>query len=108
MSLVTTHVLDAAAGRPAVGVEVRLDAGEGATIATGRTDDDGRVRDLGPEALHPGDYRIVFETGPWFAQHGVVAFYPRVVVEFTITDGAAHHHVPILLSPFAYSTYRGS
>jgi hydroxyisourate hydrolase len=102
---VTTHVLDAARGRPAAGIAVTL-SGPAGSVASGRTDADGRVSDFGPEALQPGDYRLEFATGEWFAEQGVEAFYPRVVVDFRLGEG--HHHVPVLLSPFAYSTYRGS
>ncbi|OXM65760.1 MULTISPECIES: hydroxyisourate hydrolase [Amycolatopsis] len=105
MSLVTTHVLDTAAGRPAAGVPVRLETGDGTPIARGRTDDDGRIRDLGPDELDPGVYRLVFDTG---AHLGPDAFFPEVTVSFRISDGTQHHHVPVLLSPFSYSTYRGS
>ncbi|MTD55319.1 hydroxyisourate hydrolase [Amycolatopsis pithecellobii] len=104
MSLVTTHVLDAAAGRPAPGIPVQLETG-GQIIAHGLTDVDGRIRDLGPDQLVPGVYRLVFDTGNYLGPEG---FFPEIIVSFRITDGAAHHHVPILLSPFAYSTYRGS
>ncbi|WP_328614401.1 hydroxyisourate hydrolase [Amycolatopsis sp. NBC_00355] len=105
MSLVTTHVLDTAAGRPATGIAVRFETAEGKPIADGRTDDDGRVRDLGPDTLEPGVYRLVFGTGAYL---GPDAFFPEVALTFRISDGTAHHHVPLLLSPFAYSTYRGS
>ncbi|MEU0465618.1 hydroxyisourate hydrolase [Amycolatopsis sp. NPDC006131] len=105
MSLVTTHVLDTSAGHPAAGVPVRLETSDGTVIARGRTDDDGRVRDLGPAELDPGVYRLVFDTG---AHLGPDAFFPEVTVAFRITDGTQHHHVPLLLSPFSYSTYRGS
>ena len=101
---VTTHVLDAALGRPAAGVAVRLERADGTVLAEARTDDDGRVRDLGQPA--PGEHRMVFATGEWFAGQGRDTFYPEVVVTFTLGEG--HHHVPLLLSPFAYSTYRGS
>ena len=107
MSAVTTHVLDAAHGRPAVGVAVRLEHVAGDVVATTETDSDGRARDLGPESLPAGDYRLVFDTGAWFAATDRTTFYPEVVVTFTVgADG--HYHVPLLLSPFAYSTYRGS
>ena len=105
MSL-STHVLDATSGRPAEGVAVRLEHG-GATVADAVTDDDGRVRELGP-LIGPGTYRITFATGAYFAATGQQAFYPEVSITFTVTDPAAHHHVPLLLSPYAYSTYRGS
>ena len=103
MSHVTTHVLDAAIGRPAAGVTVAL-FGE-SLIAEGVTDADGRVSSLGPDLLEPGDYRITFETSAYFSD--TPHFYPRVSIDFTISD-ASHYHVPLLLSPFAYSTYRGS
>ena len=102
--MVTTHVLDAATGRPAGGVAVRLERADGTLVAAAHTDHDGRVRDLG-EPL-PGVHRLVFATGEWFARAGRETFYPEVVVTFTLGEG--HHHVPLLLSPFAYSTYRGS
>lgn len=98
MSHVTTHVLDTAAGRPAAGIPVRLLAG-GEVIANGTTDADGRVSKLGPESLSPGDYRLEFDVA--------TEFFPRVVIEFTIRDGN-HYHVPVLLSPYGFTTYRGS
>jgi 5-hydroxyisourate hydrolase len=104
MSL-STHVLDASTGLPAAGVDVvvELDGGE---LLEARTDADGRVRDLGHPAV--GVHRIRFDTGSYFDAKGVTAFYPEVIVTFEITDATAHHHVPLLLSPYAYSTYRGS
>jgi 5-hydroxyisourate hydrolase len=108
MSLVTTHVLDTSTGKPATGIAVWFEAKDGLDwrpVAEGRTDDDGRVRELGPEALEPGVYRLIFETGAYL---GPDAFFPEVALAFRILDGTAHHHVPLLLSPFAYSTYRGS
>ena len=116
MSL-STHVLDAGTGLPARGVTVHLaarlgSAGEGRPwhdIAQGRTDDDGRVRELASgDELSPGHYRITFDTGPYFAAKGVATFYPEVTIVFEVTDPSLHLHVPLLLSPFAYSTYRGS
>ncbi|GAA0940565.1 hydroxyisourate hydrolase [Pseudonocardia zijingensis] len=105
MSL-STHVLDATRGTPAAGVPVRLTTVDGRELAAAVTDADGRVRDLG--GLTAGDHRLVFATGEYFAATGQKGFYPEVVVTFTVTDPAAHHHVPLLLSPFSYSTYRGS
>ncbi len=105
-SHVTTHVLDAATGRPATGVDVTLEASDGAVLGRGTTDDDGRIAELGPGALPAGDYRVRFDTRSWFA--GRPAFYPEVVIAVTIADPAEHYHVPLLLSAFAYSTYRGS
>jgi 5-hydroxyisourate hydrolase len=100
MSL-STHVLDTARGEPAAGVKIRLER-DGATQTEAVTDADGRVRDLGP--VTPGRYRLVFDTAGYL---GPDAFFPSVTVEFTVT-GDRHYHVPLLLSPFGYSTYRGS
>jgi 5-hydroxyisourate hydrolase len=108
MSHVTTHVLDAALGLPAAGIPVALIGPDGSLIATAETDDDGRVKDLGPELLPAGDYRLEFQVGGYFAAAGRTAFYPRVTIDFILSDTTAHYHVPVLLSPFAYSTYRGS
>jgi 5-hydroxyisourate hydrolase len=105
MSL-STHVLDATLGIPAAGVPVRLARGAD-TLAEAVTDEDGRVRELGALA-EAGDYRVTFDTGAYFAASGQRGFYPEVTIAFTVTDPSAHHHVPLLLSPYAYSTYRGS
>ncbi len=102
MSHVTTHVLDAALGRPAVGVPVSLHDAEGGILAIGITNADGRVPELGPDALPAGVYTIVFDTS------GISTFYPNVTITFQLDDESSHYHVPLLLSPFAYSTYRGS
>lgn len=106
MSL-STHVLDASRGTPASGVAVRLATTDGHDLASAVTDADGRVRELAAE-LPAGDYRLTFATGEYFAANGQQGFYPEVVVTFTVTDPGQHHHVPLLLSPYAYSTYRGS
>lgn len=109
MSHVTTHVLDASTGLPAAGIAVALLAPDGGVVAESVTDADGRVGVLGPDVLGPGEYTIRFATGPYFAARGVDTFYPAVTITFTVPDPAAgHYHVPLLLSPFAYSTYRGS
>lgn len=108
MSYVTAHVLDASAGRPAAGVAVRLADASGTVLAEATTDDDGRVTDLGPESLDPGTYEVRFASGDHFAAQGVTCFHPYVPVVFTVEAGQAHYHVPLLLSPFAYTTYRGS
>jgi 5-hydroxyisourate hydrolase len=107
-SAVTTHVLDTTRGRPAAGVPVVLQRDDGSALAKAHTDDDGRVVGLGPERLDAGSYRIVFDTGAYFAATGQTGFYPEVAVMFTVADSAQHYHVPVLLSPFGYSTYRGS
>lgn len=101
----STHVLDAALGAPAQAVPVRLEH-DGVLLAQALTDADGRAGDLGPLAV--GVHRLTFDTGAYFAATGTLGFYPEVTIVFTVTDPAGHHHVPLLLSPFAYSTYRGS
>jgi 5-hydroxyisourate hydrolase len=96
----STHVLDAVTGSPAAGVRVRLEH-EGRVVAEGRTDGDGRIKGWSPgEGVH----RVVFDTGAYLPD----TFYPEVIIAFTVTDPARHYHVPLLLSPYAYSTYRGS
>lgn len=105
---ISTHVLDSALGLPAAGVPVRLDAPSGSPPVEAVTDADGRVGELVRGALEPGVYRLRFDTGAYFAAGGRPAFYPEVIVTFTVGDGDEHYHVPLLLSPFAYSTYRGS
>jgi 5-hydroxyisourate hydrolase len=114
MSPVTTHVLDLSLGRPARGVAVALDAqtagGRWDEMARGTTDADGRVPDLLPDGatVPSGVYRLRFDTAAYFLTLGTTGFYPEVVVAFRVDDPAAHYHVPLLLSPFGYSTYRGS
>jgi len=110
----STHVLDAARGCPAADVPVALlSAAEPGwhPLAEGVTDSDGRYRytdQAGSEEIAAGIYRVVFDTGAYYSASGQAGFYPEVSVTFRVTDPAAHHHVPLLLSPFAYSTYRGS
>ena len=111
MSAVTTHVLDTAHGRPASGVDVWLsshDSTQWTLLAEATTNADGRVGELGPNRLEPGDYRLTFATGDYFERLGVAFFYPLVEITFRITAPEQHYHVPLLLSPFSYSTYRGS
>jgi 5-hydroxyisourate hydrolase len=108
MSTISTHVLDTARGRPAFGIGVRLESADRGTIASGRTDDDGRIGNLGAGELSPGTYRLAFDTTGYFAATGQAGFYPEVVIAFTIVDPDEHYHVPLLLAPYAYSTYRGS
>ncbi|WP_218220636.1 hydroxyisourate hydrolase [Nesterenkonia sp. Act20] len=108
MSLITTHVLDTTTGTPARGITVQLLGPEGAQIASGTTDADGRITELGPETLPEGAHRLVFGTGEYFASRAVDHFFPEVTLTFAVEASAAHYHVPLLLSPFAYSTYRGS
>ncbi|MDH3733240.1 MAG: 2-oxo-4-hydroxy-4-carboxy-5-ureidoimidazoline decarboxylase [Gemmatimonadota bacterium] len=114
----STHVLDTSTGRPAGGVAVELAAhgpdpsGGWKTVARGLTDDDGRVSAFGegdsPLGIDPGEYRLRFSTGAYFAASGTPAFHPLVDVVFNVPGGEGHYHVPLLLSPFGYTTYRGS
>ncbi|MEV7769352.1 hydroxyisourate hydrolase [Microbacterium sp. NPDC086615] len=106
MTHLTTHILDATAGTPATGVAVALARLDGTPVAEGTTDGDGRLA-LGPDRLDDGDYALTFGTGAYFRARGVASFHPIATVAFTVS-GEAHLHVPLLLSPFAYSTYRGS
>lgn len=111
--MITTHILDTSLGRPASGVLVTLEArgGDGfREVGRGTTDADGRLRTLVPanEALVVGSYRITFDTGGYFERIGVASFYPEVSVTFTVRDAGQHYHVPLLLNPFGFSTYRGS
>lgn len=110
--MITTHVLDTAAGRPgrAIAIELeRADAGAWHPVSHGITDDDGRLRTLTPPGpLATGAYRLRFHTAAYFAAHAQPGFFPVVEIQFTVADAAQHYHVPLLLSPFGYSTYRGS
>ena len=108
MGTLSTHVLDTSLGRPAAGVGVVLETAGGEPLGAGTTDQDGRVGSIGPERMEAGDYRLRFASGAYFAGQGVAGFYPEVVVVFTIADAGQHYHVPVLLNPFGYSTYRGS
>ncbi len=111
MSL-STHVLDSTTGTPAVGVVVRLYRCDGHAdsdllLAEAATDADGRIRESFPP-LTAGVHRLMFDTGGYFALTGVTGFYPHVEIRFTVGDADSHYHVPLLLSTFAYATYRGS
>lgn len=118
MTTLSTHVLDAALGSPASGLDLHLAGPDGSVLETTTTDSDGRVRF--DTSVVAGEHRIVFATGPWFAAADRATFFPTVTVAFTVegtvestvegTVGAGqnHHHVALLLSPFSYTTYRGS
>jgi 5-hydroxyisourate hydrolase len=112
MSGITTHVLDVARGVPAAGISVtlaRVDAGGITTpLGTQRTDADGRARALHPGPLDAGRYRLVFETAAYHAGHGLESLFPAVIVDVEVREPAGDLHVPLLLSPFGYTTYRGS
>lgn len=105
----STHVLDLAKGKPAAGLAITLTRGE-ETLFKGVTNSDGRCPELLPGPLEAGGYELVFDVAGYFAaaHPGVTPFFPTVTVAFAISDPASHHHVPLLLSPFGYSTYRGS
>jgi len=109
---ISTHVLDTVSGQPARGLHVALEAaatdGKWQLVAQGITDSGGRVADLLFRAGSAGSHRIVFDTGAWSAAQGRESFYPRVTVEFAVIEPAAHHHIPLLVSPYGYTTYRGS
>jgi 5-hydroxyisourate hydrolase len=107
MTHLSTHVLDAVSGRPAAGITVTLTDAAGATRATAVTDEDGRIASIA-DPLPTGIYRLTFDTGAYFAARDVPTFYPEVIIAFDITDTDGKYHVPVLLSPYAYSTYRGS
>lgn len=113
MSTISTHILDTSRGRPAAGVSVKLEilnAGEGwSPLSEGVTDNDGRVKEFVlSEQLGPGTHRLLFSVGKYFESLNQESFYPEVVVTFLIGSATEHYHVPLLISPFGYSTYRGS
>lgn len=108
---ISTHILDTTCGRPAGGVRVTLEAqGESGWTAAGEgtTDGDGRVKGLLVESPAPGQYRITFHVAPYFEGRGVKAFYPEVSITFLVAEVGQHFHVPLLLNPFGFTTYRGS
>lgn len=109
MSTLSTHVLDTALGKPAEGIRVTLDR-EGIVAGSGVTDADGRVSNLvvRQTELGEGSYRLTFHVAEYFSKAGRETFYDEIVVDFRIGAGSEHYHVPLLLSPFGYSTYRGS
>jgi 5-hydroxyisourate hydrolase len=113
MSSITTHVLDVSRGRPAAGIPVTLEveaAGGWQLVGKGITNADGRVSDLVPadSPIAGSVYRLIFDTATYFAKGDIQGFYPQVAVVFNIENASQHYHVPLLLSPFGYSTYRGS
>jgi 5-hydroxyisourate hydrolase len=113
MSQITTHILDTAKGTPAVGVTISLSRRAGDNwekIGSGKTNSDGRISDLCPtdQVLEAGSYCMDFAIGDYFESSGAPVFYPQAQVVFNITGDGQHYHIPLLLSPFGYSTYRGS
>lgn len=113
MSHITTHVLDLSLGRPAANVPVILEAqsasGQWTETARGATDNDGRLRDWpAAKEVLAGTYRLTFDTRAYFAGRKIASLYPQVIIVFEVRDAQEHYHIPLLLSPFGYSTYRGS
>lgn len=111
MSSITTHVLDTARGCPAAGVPVMLERAVDSgwqLVGRGLTDADGRASELVSSVPGEGRYRLTFDTATYFYSQGEAGFYPEVSVTFVAGRGEEHYHVPLLLSPFGYSTYRGS
>lgn len=111
MSQLSTHILDTALGKPAVDVVIRLEQqiGEGwEIIAQGVTDVDGRLKDFGQERLAAGRYRLTAEIGEYFAATHRETLYPSAQIDFVITENGGHYHLPFLISPWSWSTYRGS
>ncbi|MGQ0643630.1 MAG: hydroxyisourate hydrolase [Gemmatimonadaceae bacterium] len=109
MTGITTHILDLTNGVPAYGVRVRLvRVDSGTTVGEETTDEDGRARGIASSGIEAVRYRLVFDTGAYWRGRGVKSFFPVTTIEFEVTDPAAHYHVPLLMSPFGYSTYRGS
>ncbi|MEX5747972.1 hydroxyisourate hydrolase [Massilia sp. X63] len=109
----SVHVLDLQSGQPTAGIEVTLEQRNGTQwreLASGVTDAQGRIKALYPEdkPIAAADYRIVFKTGEHYRRQGKATFFPRIPVEFTVDAPTQHYHIPLLLSPFGYSTYRGN
>lgn len=113
-SPITTHVLDTSRGRPAAHIAITLEHRDRdaawVRVGAGVTDDDGRLRTLVPDGhgLVAGVYRITFDTGAYFRAQGTEGFYPEASIVFEVRDATQHYHVPLLLNPFGYATYRGS
>ncbi len=108
--MISTHVLDTSRGEPAAGVTVqlfRIDGEERMPIATGQTDADGRIAPIFGGELQPGTYVLLFSAGAYFRATGVATFFDEIPVRFVIERGARKYHIPLLLAPFGYSTYRG-
>lgn len=110
---ISTHVLDTSIGRPAAGIRVQLESRRGddwQVVASGEANSDGRVPNLLEEgaAIAPGEFRLTFDTRRYFAATSTATLYPAISIVFEVAAGQTHYHVPLLLSPFGYTTYRGS
>lgn len=111
MSTLTTHILDTALGKPAIGVAVSLEQNSSRgwlPVATGKTDADGRIKDFVPAPLAPGRYRLIADIGDYFAASGRDALYVSAQIDFILPATGSHYHLPFLISPWSWSTYRGS
>ena len=112
MGGITTHVLDLTRGRPANGVlitlERRLTDGNWTPVGHGETDNEGRLKTLTPDRVENGTYRLTFDIATYFRERHVETFYPEAIVIFNVNDSQQHYHLPLLLTPWGYSTYRGS
>ena len=109
---ISTHILDVSRGKPATGVLVTLErrGGDGGwmPVGHGETDNDGRLKTLTPDAIESGTYRMTFDVATYFRERHTETFYPEAIIVFTVNDATQHYHVPLLLSAWGYSTYRGS
>jgi 5-hydroxyisourate hydrolase len=108
---ITTHVLDTSRGKPAPNVGVKLEVrrdDQWVEVGRGETDADGRCKTLTPGDVEAGIYRLCFDTGSYYRERHTETFFPETLIVFTVADAAQHYHVPLLLSPFGYSTYRGT
>ncbi|MEB3753140.1 hydroxyisourate hydrolase [Acinetobacter sp. MD2(2019)] len=106
--MISTHILDTNLGKPASGVTIQLYDAAHQLIGQGVTDQDGRLKDFGLETLVAGEYQLEFAVAPYFAAQNVSTFFPKVCICFFIANANEHYHIPLLISPYAYSTYRGS
>lgn len=106
--MISTHILDTSLGKPAANVITRLYAENGALLAEAKTNSDGRVSDFGLDKFESGQYAIEFLIADYFKELTITTFFPKAVIHFSILDASQHYHIPLLISPFAYSTYRGS
>ena len=108
--MISSHILDTHLGQPARGVEIKLFDASGTCLSTAYTNDDGRVLapDFGLNHIDVGDYSLEFSTKNYFDAQQLATFFPKAVIHFSITAAEQHYHIPLLISPFAYSTYRGS
>lgn len=106
--MISTHILDTALGRPASGVLVSLYDQNGQRLAQAQTDQDGRIKDFGYSDFKAQHYSLEFETASYFEKQSCATFFPKAVIHFSIVDPEQHYHIPLLISPYAYSTYRGS